>query len=584
MKRTHSCGELNEKFKGKKIILNGWVNRKRNHGNLIFIDLRDRYGLTQIVFNPENKKAYNLAQKLENEFVIAVKGIVQKRLDENKNILTGKIEVIAEEIEILNEAKQPLPVEISGELIAKEDTRLEYRYLDLRRKEMQENFILRHKVIKALRDYFDEKKFIEIETPILAKSTPEGARDFLVPSRINKGKFFALPQSPQLFKQLLMVSGFDKYFQIAKCFRDEDLRADRQLEFTQLDLEMSFIDEENVFEVIEGALKKVMKETKKIEIKTPFPKMTYEQAMNEFGTDKPDTRFKLNLIDLTECFNETEFKVFKETIKANGAIKAIVISNGVKKISEKQLKKLIETAKIYGAKGLIDVKILNNSFNSMISKFLKEKEMNKVIEKTNAKNNDLILIIADSWIKACNIMGQVRLHAGKMLELIPENKFNFLWVTDFPMFELDEEENRIKAMHHPFTSPKKEDLKLLEKNPLKVKSRAYDIVMNGVELGGGSIRIHSQEIQEKIFKAMNISETQAKNKFGFLLKAFEYGAPPHGGIALGLDRFIMLLRNQESIRDVIAFPKNKSGASLMDSAPSTVTEKQLTEQGIKLIK
>ncbi len=582
MLRTHSCGELRVSNVGENVVLTGWVNRKRNHGNLLFVDLRDRFGLTQIVFNSNNKKVYELAKSLENEFVVKVKGLVQKRLDANPDLKTGEVEVVVEELIVLNKCKQPLPVEVSGELIAKEDTRLEFRYLDLRRKQMQDNLVLRHRVIKLIRDYFDEHDFLEIETPILAKSTPEGARDFLVPSRLHKGNFFALPQSPQLFKQILMISGFDKYMQIAKCFRDEDLRADRQLEFTQLDLEMSFVEEEDIYELIEGMLKKVMKEIKGVDIGTPFNRLTFKQAMNEYGSDKPDTRFGLKLIDLTSVFSNTSFNAFKETISKGGVVKAIVVPNGVNLISGKKLKKIVETAKIFKAKGLIDLKVLNKSVESMVTKFLTKKEIDLILEKTSAGENDLILLVADSWKKACTIMGEVRLKTAKLLELVPENKFNFLWVTDFPMFELDEEDNKIKAMHHPFTSPKEIDL--LESKPLEVNSRAYDVVMNGVELGGGSIRIHSPEIQKKVFKAIGLTQEQAENKFGFLLKAFEYGAPPHGGIALGLDRFIMLLAGENSIREVIAFPKNKAGASPMDSAPSKVSEKQLTEQGIQLIK
>jgi aspartyl-tRNA synthetase len=582
MHRTHNCGELNEKFSGKTAVLNGWVNKKRIHGKVIFVDVRDRHGITQAVFNPESKN-YETAKKLEKEFVIAVKGKISRRPEPNKNIPTGKIELIAEKLEILSEAKQPLPIEISSELLAKEDTRLQYRYLDLRRPEMQSNIILRHRIVKAMRDYFDENNFIEIETPILAKSTPEGARDYLVPSRVHQGKFFALPQSPQLFKQILMVSGFDRYIQIARCFRDEDLRADRQPEFTQLDLEMSFVNEEDIYAAIEGCLAYVMNEVKGEKIKLPFPRMTYEEAMNKYGIDRPDTRFGLELIELTSCFNKTNFEIFRKVIKENGAVKAILVQKGKEKLEKKQLKKLEETAKIYGAKGLVAATVKGKELDSMISKFLSKEEMNSVIEKANAKENDLLLIVAGEWKSVCTVLGQVRLQSAEMLELIPENKYSFLWVTDFPMFEWDEEEKRIKAMHHPFTSPKEEDLHLLEKEPLKMRSRGYDVVLNGVEIGGGSIRIHRQNVQKKVFNALGISEQEAKMKFGFLLDAFQYGAPPHGGIALGLDRFVALLAGKESIREVIAFPKNKACQSLMDNAPNKVSEKQLKEAGIKLI-
>jgi aspartyl-tRNA synthetase len=585
MKRTHTCGQLNEKHIGKQAVINGWVHRRRDHGGLIFIDVRDRYGLTQVVFHPEKgKKAYDAAQSLANEFVVAVRGKVHKRPKgtENKKISTGKIELNATELEILEKSKQPLPLEVSSRLPVGEDTRLKYRYLDLRRSEMRDNIITRHKIIKAIRDYCDKEGFVEVETPILAKSTPEGARDFLVPSRVQLGSFFALPQSPQLFKQILMVSGFDRYIQIARCFRDEDLRADRQLEFTQLDLEMSFVDEEDIYNVIEGCLAHVMKEVKKINIKRPFPRMTYEEAMNKFGSDKPDTRFGLELDDITKCFGKTGFDLFKSIIKDGGAVKALLVPKGSKSLDKTKLNKLTETAKIYGAKGLVTAKVGKGTFESMITKHLSKAEISHIIKETKAKPDDMLLVVAGDWNLACNVLGQVRLQAAEFLDLIDKTKFNFLWVTDFPMFEWDNDEQRPKAMHHPFTSPKEEDLPLLEKEPLKMKSRGYDVVVNGVEIGGGSIRIHRKDVQQRVFKALGISDKEAKSKFGFLLQAFDYGPPPHGGIALGLDRVVALLVGVDSIREVIAFPKNKAAQSLMDGAPGPVSGRQLKELGIML--
>ena len=587
MKRTHNCGELNKKQVGKEAILNGWVHRRRDHGSLVFIDIRDREGLTQVVFNPDvNKEASEKAQKLGKEFVIAVRGTVSERPKETENdkIATGEIELVAEELHILNEARQPLPIEVSGKLIAGEDTRLKYRFLDLRRPEMQKNLILRHRLTKAIRDYMDSKGFLEIETPILAKSTPEGARDYLVPSRVQKGRFFALPQSPQLFKQILMVSGFDKYFQMPKCFRDEDLRADRQPEFTQLDVEMSFVDEEDVFAVIEGCIQRVFKDTLNIDIDIPFPRMTYREAMNRFGSDKPDLRFGLELEELDDVFRGTGFGIFKDVLAKEGTIKALVVPKELGEIGKKEINRLTDTAKIYGAKGLVSAKVEKDNIDSMIAKHLSKEEIKALIQKTKAKSGDTIFIIADEWARCCTILGHVRMHIAQLLNMLPKDIYKLLWVTDFPMFEWDDEENRLKAMHHPFTSPKEEDLDILESEPLKARSRGYDVVLNGVELGGGSIRIHKAELQKRCFKLLGISDEQAETKFGFLLDAFTYGAPPHGGIALGLDRFAMLLCDADSIREVIAFPKNKACQSLMDNAPSEVSGAQLKELGISLEK
>ncbi|MCX8190212.1 MAG: aspartate--tRNA ligase [Candidatus Diapherotrites archaeon] len=582
--RTHTCGELNEKFAGKEVVLCGWVHTKRSHGGLIFIDLRDRYGITQLIVNSKDSpSAYDQAHRVEKEFVIRVKGIVKKRMQPNPKLKTGNIEINCNEIEILSEAKQPLPIEIASELLASEDTRLKYRYLDLRRPEMQQNIILRHKLVKAIRDYLDSDGFIEIETPILAKSTPEGARDYLVPSRVHKGKFFALPQSPQIFKQLLMVSGFDKYFQIARCFRDEDLRADRQPEFTQLDLEISFADEEKVFEVIEGCIAHVMREVKKIDIKRPFPRISYEDAMNRFGSDKPDVRFDMELIDVTKCFEKTGFEIFKEIIRKGGCIKALVVDDKYK-ITKDQLKEITEIAKTFGAKGLIIARVEGKEIDSSIAKHLSASESSKLLKETKAKEGMLLLIVAADWRTACISLGEIRLKIAELLSLVKKESYCFLWVTDFPLFEYNIEEKKINSVHHPFTAPKDEDIAKMDKEPLKVRSRAYDIVLNGIELGGGSIRIHNKELQKKVFKILGLSEEQAKEKFGFLLEAFEYGAPPHGGIAIGIDRFAMLLADQKSIRQVIAFPKNKACQSLMDDAPSDVSEEQLKELGLKIEK
>ncbi|MBU0635830.1 aspartate--tRNA ligase [Candidatus Micrarchaeota archaeon] len=584
MKRTHSCGEITEKSLGKKVSIAGWVSNRRDHGLLTFIDLRDREGETQVVFNAkESKSVHETAKKLGKEFVICIEGKVGKRPKgtENTKIKTGKIEVTASKLEILNAAKQPLPIEVDEHLLASEEQRLKYRYLDLRRPELQKRLILRHKIIKAFRDFFDKEGFIEIETPILAKSTPEGARDYLVPSRVHAGKFFALPQSPQIFKQLCMVAGFEKYIQIARCFRDEDLRADRQPEFTQVDVEMSFVEQEEVLDVIERSMAFVLKTVLKEKIKTPFPKISWENAMNTYGTDSPDIRYGLEFTDLTEELKDTEFQVFSTVIKEKGSIKAIVAPKGGEKLSKKDLNELLETAKTHHAKGLLTLKVQGKTFDSNITKYLKPKHIESILKKTSAKENDLVLLIADSWKVSCAALGTIRKTVAQKLGLIDEKKKNFLWVTDFPLFEFDEEEQRLKAMHHPFTRPKKEDIALLEKEPLKVKSDAYDLVLNGFELGGGSIRIHERELQEKMFKALGISKENAEQKFGFLMGAFQYGAPPHGGIALGLDRVVLLLTNADSLRDVIAFPKTKAAVSLMDEAPSEVSEQQLKELHLK---
>jgi len=584
MKRTHSCGELSEKQVGKKVSLLGWVHNRRDHGNLTFIDLRDRDGITQVVFNPEKaKQAHAMAKSLGKEFVVAIEGKVGKRPKgtENKALKTGNIEVEASSLEIINAAEQPLPIEIEGKVLASEDTRLKYRFLDLRRPELQQKIILRHKITKAFRDFFDSEGFLEIETPLLAKSTPEGSRDYLVPSRLQPGKFYALPQSPQLFKQILMVAGFEKYFQIARCLRDEDLRADRQPEFTQVDVEMSFVEEKDVIDATERSIAFVMKKVFGKKIKAPLERMTFAEAMDRFGSDKPDRRFAIELADVSAELKGTDFNVFNSVLEKGGCIKAIN-AKGCGSFSKGDLDDLAETAKIYKAKGLVTAIVAKGALDSHIAKFLLPVHLQALLKKTNAKENDLLLLVAGEWKTACTALGAVRLKVAEKKNLVDKEKMDFFWVTDFPMFVFSEEEQKLVACHHPFTHPKNEDMHLLEKEPLKMRAMAYDIIFNGSELGGGSIRIHERELQQKVFTALGISPQEADKKFGFLLSAFKYGAPPHGGIALGLDRFIAILTNSESIRDVIAFPKNKAAVSLMEDSPSEVSERQLKELGLKL--
>ncbi len=586
MNRTNTCGELKLADVGKEVVLNGWLHSRRDHGGLIFIDLRDRYGITQIVFDPSfSKEAHEQAEHLRREDVLEVKGIVKKRKPgmENKKIRTGEIEVYINSLNILNKSETP-PIEIDDRIQLNEDIRLKYRYLDLRRPKMQYNILMRHRVTKIARDYFDSLGFLDIETPVLAKSTPEGARDYLVPSRTNKGKFYALPQSPQIFKQIIMVSGFDRYMQIAKCFRDEDLRADRQPEFTQIDLEMSFIDEEDIYSVIEGFLKTLWKQTLDIDIKTPFPRISYNDAMNTYGTDRPDTRFGLKLIDMSEAVANSNFDVFNKILKNKGTVKCIN-AKGCADFSRKEIDELIEHARIYGSKGLAWMKVVNNKLESSIVKFFDESVQKNILRTANAENNDLLLFVADHKHYVVNtVLGALRLFIAKKRNLIDKSKFNFIWVVDFPLFEYDEDEQRHVAVHHPFTSPKDSDIVYFDTGELdKIRAKAYDVVLNGTELGGGSIRIHKREIQQKVFDALNISRKEAEDKFGFLLEAFKYGAPPHGGLAIGLDRLVAIITNNESIREVIAFPKNKNAQSLMDGCPSDVDEKQLKELGLKLL-
>ncbi len=585
MLRTHTCSELNEKDIGKTVKLCGWVGSRRDHGSLIFIDLRDGYGLTQIVFDPKTHPAlHKEAELLRGEFVIKVEGTVEARPDgtNNEKILTGKIEVRAGKIEILNKSLTP-PFEITDTIDVSEDLRLKYRYLDIRRPSMQKSLRLRHKVCKIARDYFDERNFVEVETPVLTKSTPEGARDYLVPSRLNPGMFYALPQSPQLFKQILMVSSLDRYFQIAKCFRDEDLRADRQPEFTQFDIEMSFVTEDDIFEISEGLMKKLFTGAIGVDLKTPFMRLKYSEAMTRFGCDKPDTRFGLELVEITNLVKRSQFKVFHEAIKFGG--RAIAINaKGCSSYSRAQIDELIEFVKSYGAKGLANFKVEKGRLASQIDKFFSEEELASIKDILSGQDGDMIFIVADNEKIAYDSMANLRKLFGQRLKLIDENRFEFLWVIDFPLFKYNDEEKRWESEHHPFTSCHPEDLTLLEKGRdlQSIRARSYDLVINGTEIGSGSIRIHDKSMQELIFKTIGISGEEARARFGFLLDAFKYGAPPHGGIAFGLDRLTAFFTGSESIRDVIAFPKTQKAFCPMTSAPSTVDEKQLNELNIKI--
>ncbi|MCH8287871.1 MAG: aspartate--tRNA ligase [Candidatus Marinimicrobia bacterium] len=581
--RTHFCGELRKEDSGGDVTLMGWVAKRRDHGGLIFVDLRDRYGITQVVFNPQMPDdGFKIAEKLSAEDVLKITGTVGERPEGtlNPDLDTGEIEVNADAIELLSEAETP-PFEIREEVEASEDLRLEYRYLDLRRRKLRDAIIMRHEFYQSVRNFMANKGFIEIETPVLTKSTPEGARDYLVPSRISKGKFFALPQSPQIYKQLLMISGFDKYFQIVKAFRDEDLRADRQPEHTQIDIEMSFVEERHVQQMVEELMGTVFRELIDVELSLPFPSLTYEEALNRYGTDKPDLRFGLEISNVSKLTAETEFQVFRDAVEKGGIVACIAAPAGGT-FSRKVIDDLTEYVKNQGLKGLSWTKVENESLSGGVSKYFSEDVQKELIEKVNAAEGDVIFFAADEHDSALKGLGALRLEIGRKLNLIKPGEFSPLWVTGFPMFEWDEDSKRYTAVHHPFTSPRSEDLDLLDSDPSKVKARAYDMVINGSELGGGSIRIHSREIQSKVFDSLGIGPEEAENKFGFLLKALSYGAPPHGGIALGLDRIVATMLGVDSIRDVIAFPKTTSASALMEGAPSEVSDEQLKELGIKL--
>lgn len=579
MERTHYCGNVTEKISGQKVTLKGWVAKRRDLGSLIFFDLRDREGIVQCVINNDNSKALEVGEKIRGEYVVEVTGNVVERSSANPNIKTGKVEVIVEEITILN-TSNTTPFYITDESHVDPNLRLKHRYLDLRRPKMLNNMIVRSKTAKVVRDYLDANGFMEVETPILTKSTPEGARDYVVPSRVNPGTFYALPQSPQLFKQLLMVSGLDRYYQVARCFRDEDLRADRQPEFTQIDIEISFPHRDSFFTLIEGLVKDVYKKIKGIDIETPFKHMDYSEAMNKYGSDKPDTRFAMEINDLSEVLNQSDFKVFASALSTGGTVRGIK-ANKESGFSRKEIDELTDFVKNYGAKGLAWIALKDGEIKSPIAKFLSNQEKEEIIKTFNAKDGDTILIVADTVKVTLQSLGALRIHIAKKLNQIDKNLLKFLWVVNFPLLDYDEEEKRYVAAHHPFTMPLLEDLHLLENEPEKVRANAYDLVVNGVELAGGSIRIHEEDIQKKVFKTIGLSEEKAQEKFGFLLEGLSFGAPPHGGIAFGLDRFIMEMVDTDNIRDVIAFPKTTSASDLMTQAPSTVDEKQLQELKIR---
>ncbi|WP_436859842.1 aspartate--tRNA ligase [Staphylococcus caeli] len=584
-KRTTYCGLVTEALLDQEVTLKGWVHNRRDLGGLIFVDLRDREGYVQIVFNPDfSEEALKVAETVRSEYVVEVKGLVKKRDPQtvNPKIATGQVEVQVSDITIINKSETP-PFAINEEnQNVDENIRLKYRYLDLRRQELAQTFKMRHQTTRAIRQYLDKEGFFDIETPVLTKSTPEGARDYLVPSRVHDGEFYALPQSPQIFKQLLMISGFDKYYQIVKCFRDEDLRADRQPEFTQVDIEMSFVDQEDVMDMGEEMLQNVVKEVKGVEVPRPFPRMTYEEAMERYGSDKPDTRFDMELINVSELGEIMDFKVFKDTVNQNGQVKAIVAKGAADQYTRKDIDALTEFVNIYGAKGLAWVKVVDEGLNGPIARFFEADHVEKLKSLTAAEAGDLVLFVADKPEVVAQSLGALRLKLAKELKLIDESKLNFLWVTDWPLLEYDEDLKRYTAAHHPFTAPKQEDIEKLDHEPENAQANAYDVVLNGYELGGGSIRIHNADLQSKMFEVLGFTEEQAQEQFGFLLDAFKYGAPPHGGIALGLDRLVMLLTGRTNLRDTIAFPKTASATCLLTDAPSEVSDNQLEELSLRI--
>ncbi|MBQ6440764.1 MAG: aspartate--tRNA ligase [Mogibacterium sp.] len=581
-KRTHMCGELRLADEGKNVVLNGWVAKARSLGGLVFVDIRDKTGITQITFNEDAPtEVLEAAKGLSREYCIGVKGVVKERSSKNSNIPTGDIEVFASDLTVYSTSETP-PIYIKDDDNVNDDLRLKYRYLDLRKNKMQRNLTFRHKIVKCTRDYFDEQGFTEVETPVLIKPTPEGARDYIVPSRVHNGYFYALPQSPQMFKQLLMVGGTDRYIQIAKCFRDEDLRADRQPEFTQIDLEMSFAGVDDVIEVQEGFIKRVMKEVKGVDVETPFPRLTYDEAMERYGSDKPDTRFGIELIKLNDAFEGCGFEMFTDNLAAGGDIRGICVPGGAAEFSRKKIDKLTNEVKHYGAHGLVWIKNDGSAITSSIGKYFSEDELKAILEKCGAGSGDVVFIVSGTPKVTYDSLGFLRRRIAGILGMLDDNQFNFLWVVDFPMFEQDEEGN-LKAMHHPFTQPKLEELDKLDTDILGLKANAYDIVLNGVELGGGSVRIHDKDLQARMFKALGLTDEECQEKFGFLIEAFKYGAPPHAGLAYGLDRLVMLLLGEKSIREVIAFPKNQNAECPVCEAPAPAGTGQLEELGIELI-